>query len=115
MDIGKYNVDQYKRLLGDLAKYEKYVQSFSDTKMVEGNKVPKRVYQIVILEPDAVDLDAVKKAKDTVIQQHIRDGEQKEIDKLDKVVENVPPNPPKQNQSTNLDKTIPNLRGKKNG
>jgi len=115
VDIGKYNVDQYKRLLGDLAKYEKFVQSFSDTKMVEGNKVPKRVYQIVILEPDAVDLNAVKNAKDKVIQEHIRDGEQKELDKLDKVVETVNPKPPKQDQSTNIEKTIPNLKGKKNG
>ena len=62
-------------MLGDLAKYNEYVQSYNETKVIEGNKVPKRVYQIVILEPDAVDLNVIKQAKQSVVQKHIKDGE----------------------------------------
>jgi len=75
MDIAKYNSDGYKRMLGDLAKYSEYVQSYNETKVIEGNKVPKRVYQIVILEPEAVDLNVIKRAKQNVIQEHIERGE----------------------------------------
>ncbi len=62
-------------MLGELAKYSEYVQSYNETKVVEGNKVPKRVYQIVILEPDAVDLEVIKQAKQQAVQTHIKQGE----------------------------------------
>lgn len=75
MDIPKYNSDGYNKLLADLAKNYEYVQSYNETKVVEGNKVPKRVYQIVILEPDAVDLDVIKQAKAAAVQEHIKQGE----------------------------------------
>lgn len=82
MDIQKYNIDSYKRLLGDLAKYEEYVQSYNETKVVEGNKVPKRVYQVVILEPDAVDLEVIKAAKDKTIQDHVAKQENDSINRV---------------------------------
>ena len=91
MDIAKYNSDGYKRMLGDLAKYSEYVQSYNETKVVEGNKVPKRVYQIVILEPEAVDLNVIKQAKQSVVQKHIKDGEKsdkevtKEVEQIKKI------------------------------
>jgi len=78
VDIPKYNADGYKRLLADLAKNYEYVQSYNETRVVEGNKVPKRVYQVVILEPDAVDLDVIKQAKQSVVQDHIKKGEKTE-------------------------------------
>jgi len=78
-------------MMGDLAKYSEYVQSYNETKVVEGNKVPKRVYQIVILEPDAVDLNVIKQAKQSVVQKHIKDGEKsdkevtKEVEQIKKI------------------------------
>jgi len=91
VDIAKYNSDGYKRMLGDLAKYSEYVQSYNETKVVEGNKVPKRVYQVVILEPEAVDLNVIKQAKQSVVQKHIKDGEKsdkevtKEVEQIKKI------------------------------
>ena len=89
MDIAKYNSDGYKRMLGELAKYSEYVQSYNETKVVEGNKVPKRVYQIVILEPDAVDLEVIKQAKQQAVQTHIEKGEKtdKQITKQEEAIE----------------------------
>ncbi len=78
-------------MLGDLAKYSEYVQSYNETKVVEGNKVPKRVYQVVILEPEAVDLNVIKQAKQSVVQKHIKDGEKsdkevtKEVEQIKKI------------------------------
>ncbi len=78
-------------MLGDLAKYSEYVQSYNETKVVEGNKVPKRVYQVVILEPDAVDLNVIKQAKQSAVQKHIKDGEKsdkevtKEVEQIKKI------------------------------
>ena len=78
-------------MMGDLAKYSEYVQSYNETKVIEGNKVPKRVYQIVILEPDAVDLNVIKQAKQSVVQKHIKDGEKsdkevtKEVEQIKKI------------------------------
>jgi len=91
VDIAKYNSDGYKRMLGDLAKYSEYVQSYNETKVVEGNKVPKRVYQVVILEPDAVDLNVIKQAKASAVQNHIKQGEKsdkeitKEVEQIKKI------------------------------
>jgi len=88
VDIAKYNSDGYKRMLGDLAKYSEYVQSYNETKVVEGNKVPKRVYQVVILEPEAVDLNVIKQAKAAAVQNHIERGE-KSTETITKEVEQI--------------------------
>jgi len=78
-------------MLGDLAKYSEYVQSYNETKVVEGNKVPKRVYQVVILEPEAVDLKVIKQAKAAAVQNHIKQGEKtdkqitKEVEQIKKI------------------------------
>ena len=49
--------------MGDLAKYEDFVTEVSESKQLRGGKLPMRVYTIVIMEPDAVNLDELKKLK----------------------------------------------------
>jgi len=89
-------------MLGDLAKYSEYVQSYNETKVVEGNKVPKRVYQVVILEPEAVDLNVIKQAKAAAVQNHIKQGEKsdkqitKEAERIKELEEREPTDLPKQ-------------------
>lgn len=50
--------------MGDLVKYEEYVTEVSETKQLRGGKLPARVYTIIIMEPDALSLDDIKKMKD---------------------------------------------------
>ncbi len=63
MDLQRYSKDTFKRTMGDLAKYEDFVTEVSESKQLRGGKLPMRVYTIVIMEPDAVNLDELKKLK----------------------------------------------------
>jgi len=61
VDIPRYSKDKYKEMMGDLVKYEDYVTEVSVTKAIRGGKLPHRVYQVIIMEPDAMTLDEIKK------------------------------------------------------
>ena len=63
MDLQKYSKDTFKRVLGDLVKYEDFVTEVNETKQLRGGKLPARVYQIIIMEPDAVTLEDIEKMK----------------------------------------------------
>ena len=69
MDLQKYSKDTFKRVLADLVKYEDYVTEVNETKQLRGGKLPARVYTIIIMEPDAVSLDDIKKMKEAPQQQ----------------------------------------------
>lgn len=69
MDLGKYSKDTFKRTLGDLVKYEDYVVEVSETKQLRGGKLPARIYTIIIMEPDAVNLKELEKMKKQANQQ----------------------------------------------
>ena len=49
--------------MGDLVKYEEYVTEISETKQLRGGKLPARVYTIIIMEPDAITAEDIKKMK----------------------------------------------------
>jgi len=49
--------------MGDLVKYEEYVTEISETKQLRGGKLPARVYTIIIMEPDAISPEDIKKMK----------------------------------------------------
>ena len=49
--------------MGDLVKYEEYVTEINETKQLRGGKLPARVYTIIIMEPDAISVDDLKKMK----------------------------------------------------
>jgi len=63
MDLQGYSKDTFKRTMGDLVKYEEYVTEISETKQLRGGKLPARVYTIIIMEPDAISVDDIKKMK----------------------------------------------------
>ncbi len=63
MDLARYSKDEYKKLLADLVKYEDFVTEVNVTKQIRGGKLPSRVYTVVIMEPDAVNLDEINKMK----------------------------------------------------
>ena len=68
MDLQKYSKDTFKRVLGDLVKYEDFVTEVNETKQLRGGKLPARVYQIIIMEPDAVSLEDIEKMKKQAAQ-----------------------------------------------
>jgi len=49
--------------MGDLVKYEDYVTEISETKQLRGGKLPARVYTIIIMEPEAISPEDIKKMK----------------------------------------------------
>jgi len=64
VDLGRYSKDEYKRIMGELVKYEEFVTDVNVTKSIRGGKIPNRIYQIIIMDPDAVteaDLSKLKK------------------------------------------------------
>jgi len=63
VDLARYSKDSYKELLADLVKYEDYVTEVSTTKQIRGGKLPARVYTVVIMEPDAVNLKEIEEMK----------------------------------------------------
>jgi len=63
VDLARYSKDTFKRTLGDLAKYEDYVVEITETKQIRGGKLPARIYTIIIMDPDAVDLEELEKMK----------------------------------------------------
>lgn len=59
-------------MLADLVKYEEFVTEVSVTKQIRGGKLPARVFTIVIMEPDAInlkELEAMKKQQNAPQQQ----------------------------------------------
>jgi len=63
VDLARYSKDEYKSTMGDLVKYEDFVTEVSVTKQIRGGKLPARVYTIVIMEPDAINLEELEKMK----------------------------------------------------
>ena len=66
MDIARFSKDEFKKVLAELVKYEEFVTELNVTKTIKGGKLPARIYQIIIMEPDAVNLkeiEAMKKAQ----------------------------------------------------
>jgi len=63
MDIARYSKDEFKKVMGELVKYEEFVTELSVNKSIRGGKLPARVYTIVIMEPDAIDLKEIEKLK----------------------------------------------------
>ena len=49
--------------MGELVQFEDYVTEVSVTKQIRGGKLPARVYTIVIMEPDAVNLKELAQMK----------------------------------------------------
>ena len=49
--------------MGELVQFEDYVTEVSVTKQIRGGKLPARVYTIVIMEPDAVNLKELEQMK----------------------------------------------------
>jgi len=49
--------------MGELVQFEDYVTEVSVTKQIRGGKLPARVYTIVIMEPDAVNLKELDQMK----------------------------------------------------
>lgn len=49
--------------MGELVKYEEFVTEMSVNKSIRGGKLPARIYTIVIMEPDAIDLKEIEKMK----------------------------------------------------
>jgi len=63
VDLARYSKDSYKELLADLVKYEDYVTEVNVAKSIRGGKLPSRVYTVVIMEPDAVNLKEIEQMK----------------------------------------------------
>jgi len=63
VDLTRYSKDSYKELLADLVKYEDFVTEVSTTKQIRGGKLPARVYTVVIMEPDAINLKEIEEMK----------------------------------------------------
>jgi len=64
VDLARYSKDEYKKLLADLVQYEDFVTEVNVAKQIRGGKLPSRVYTVVIMEPDAInlkELDSMKK------------------------------------------------------
>ncbi len=49
--------------MGELVQFEDYVTEVSVTKQIRGGKLPARVYTIVIMEPEAVNLKELEQMK----------------------------------------------------
>ena len=49
--------------MGELVKYEEFVTELNVTKTIKGGKLPARIYQIIIMEPDAVNLKEIEAMK----------------------------------------------------
>jgi len=63
VDLARYSKDEYKKLLAELVQYEDFVTEVTVSKSIKGGKLPARVYQVVIMEPDAIDLKELEKMK----------------------------------------------------
>ena len=63
MDIARYSKDEFKKVMGELVKYEEFVTELTVSKTIRGGKLPARVYNIIIMEPDAVNLAEIEKMK----------------------------------------------------
>jgi len=63
VDLARYSKDSYKTLLSELVKFEDFVTEVSVTKQIRGGKLPARVYTVIIMEPDAIDLKELEKMK----------------------------------------------------
>jgi len=63
VDIARYSKDEFKKVMGELVKYEEFVTELSVSKSIRGGKLPARIYTIVIMEPDAIDLKEIEKMK----------------------------------------------------
>jgi len=85
VDLARYSKDEYKKTMGELVRYEDFVTEVSVTKQIRGGKLPARVYTIVIMEPDAINLEELEKMKK---QQNVPQGAppQPQPQKLQKVV-----------------------------
>jgi len=79
VDIARYSKDEFKKIMGELVKYEEFVTELSVNKSIRGGKLPARVYTIVIMEPDAVDLKEIEKMKKLQMQPQKPIKEQVEI------------------------------------
>jgi len=78
VDIARYSKDEFKKTMGELVKYEEFVTELSVNKSIRGGKLPARVYTIVIMEPDAIDLKEIEKMKKQQQQQNIVVGKPQE-------------------------------------
>ena len=76
--------------MGDLVKYEEFITELSETKQIRGGKLPVRVYTIIIMEPDAINLKELEQMK----KQGAQPGKQKSPEevKVDKIREEHAPN-----------------------
>jgi len=63
MDIQRYSKDEYKKMMGELVKNEDFVTEVSVTRQIRGGKLPARIYTIIIMEPDAINLQELEKMK----------------------------------------------------
>ncbi len=63
MDIQRYSKDEYKKMMSELVQYEDFVTEVSVTKQIRGGKLPARVYTIVLMEPDAINLKELEAMK----------------------------------------------------
>jgi len=77
LDIARYSKDEFKKVMGELVKYEEFVTELSVNKSIRGGKLPARVYTIVIMEPDAIDLKEIEKMKKQQQTQNIVVGKGK--------------------------------------
>jgi len=82
VDIARYSKDEFKKTMGELVKYEEFVTELSVNKSIRGGKLPARIYTIVIMEPDAIDLKEIEKMKK---QQQIKTGTQHDADAAENV------------------------------
>ena len=63
MDVQRYSKDEYKKMMSELVQYEDFVTEVSVTKQIRGGKLPARVYTIVLMEPDAINLKELEAMK----------------------------------------------------
>jgi len=71
VDIARYSKDEFKRVLAELVKYEEFVTELTVSKTIRGGKLPARVYNIIIMEPDAVNLKEIEKMKKDQMRQKV--------------------------------------------
>lgn len=50
-------------MLGDLTKYEDFVVEVNETKRLQGGKLPQRIYTVIIMEPEAINLKELEQLK----------------------------------------------------
>jgi len=50
-------------MMGELVQNEDFVTEVSVTKQIRGGKLPARIYTIIIMEPDAINLKELEKMK----------------------------------------------------